>query len=81
MDYAINTLDSVFKDPKLLEITNLHKVKRSGKSGPGLDHLLPFGHLPGGSPDTDAPFEETIDDMGANEACGSRHQDIVPVDC
>lgn len=81
MDYSIDTLDSIVKDTKFLEIANLHKIQQPNKLRSSLDHLLPFAQLSGGHPDTDAPFEQTIDDMGTNKACGSRNQHVTSVNC
>jgi hypothetical protein len=82
VDNAVDALDGLIKHAhflgvNLVKVADLDKVELAGVLWPGFDHGVALGHRAGRTPDSDAPAEQLVDDMGADEAGGAGDQDVL----
>lgn len=85
VDDAVNALDRLGEDIGLrvvgnvIKVIDLDKVELAGVLRPGLDHGLALSKGPGCATDSDAPAEQLVDDMGADEAGCAGDKDVLSV--
>ena len=82
VDDGIHPLDSLVEDAGailifvLTKVADLDKVKRPRMLGTRCLHFPPLGQRARGAPDADALGEETVHDVGADEARCASDKDV-----